>query len=60
MKSRTELEDILAAQRVNRNPLLRTNRKGRGSLPGVLAVIVILLASGAAMFFAVRWTTPRP
>ncbi len=60
MKSRAELEEILAAQRANRIPLLRTNRKGRGSLPGVLAVIVILLASGAAMFFAVQWTTPRP
>ena len=48
-------------QRANRNPLPHTTHKGRGrSLPGVLAVIVILLASGAAMFFAVRWTTPRP
>ena len=26
----------------------------------MLAVIVILIASGAAMFFAVQWTAPKP
>ncbi|MBK6298672.1 MAG: hypothetical protein IPF48_12270 [Sphingomonadales bacterium] len=60
MKSRAELEEILAAQRANRNPHPYHSRKDRGSLPRVLTVIVILLASGAAMFFAVQWTTPRP
>jgi hypothetical protein len=59
MKSRAELEEILAAQRANRRtPAPAPRGKGR-NLVGVLAVIVILIASGAAMFFAVQWTTPK-
>ncbi|MCL4272056.1 MAG: hypothetical protein KJZ72_21040 [Anaerolineales bacterium] len=62
MKSRAELEEILAAQRANRRTLspVPTLRKRGRDLLGVLAVIIILVASGAAMFFAMQWTTPAP
>ncbi len=62
MKSRAELEEILAAQRANRRTLspVPTLRKRGRDLLGALAVIVILVASGVAMFFAVQWTTPKP
>jgi hypothetical protein len=62
MKTRAELEEILAAQRANRrNPSSAPPHRKRGrDLLGVLAVIVILVASGAAMFFAVQWTAPKP
>ena len=62
MKTRAELEEILAAQRANRRsppPASPLRKKGRDLL-GVLAVIVILVASGVAMFFAVQWTAPKP
>jgi len=62
MKSRAELEEILAAQRANRrilSPVPTLRKRGRDLL-GALAVIVILVASGVAMFFAVQWTTPKP
>jgi hypothetical protein len=61
MKSRAELEEILAAQRACRlhSPALPFRKRGRDLL-GALAVIMILVASGAAMFFAMQWTTPRP
>lgn len=61
MKSRAELEEILAAQRANRRTLspAPTLRKRGRDLLGALAVIVILVASGVAMFFAVQWTTPK-
>lgn len=62
MKSRAELEEILAAQRANRrtlSPVPTLRKRGRDIL-GALAVIVILVASGVAMFFAVQWTTPKP
>jgi hypothetical protein len=61
MKSRAELEEILAAQRANRrtpSPAPTFRRRGMDLL-GALAVIVILVASGAAMFFAVQWTAPK-
>jgi hypothetical protein len=61
MKSRAELEEILAAQRPNRrtqSPAPTFRRRGMDLL-GALAVIVILVASGAAMFFAVQWTAPK-
>ena len=62
MKTRAELEEILAAQRANRrNPSSAPPHRKRGrDLLGVLAVIMILVASGVAMFFAVQWTTPKP
>ena len=62
MKSRAELEKILATQRANRrtpSPAPTLRKRGRDLL-GALAVIVILVASGVAMFFAVQWTTPKP
>lgn len=62
MKSRAELEEILAAQRANRRTPLSAPplRKRARDLLGVLAVIMILVASGVAMFFAVQWTAPKP
>ncbi len=62
MKSRAELEEILAVQRANRrNPPSTSPLRKRGrDLLSVLAVIVILIASGAAMFFAMQWTAPKP
>lgn len=60
MTKRAQLEEILAAQRARRTrppaPLLR--ERGR-DLFGALAVITILVASAAAMFFAVKMTTPK-
>jgi len=61
MKTRAELEEILAAQRARRlhSPALPLRKRGRDLL-GALAIIMILVASGAAMFFAMQWTTPKP
>jgi hypothetical protein len=60
MKTRAELEEILAAQRARRlhSPALPLRKRGRDLL-GVLAVIVILVASGVAMFFAIKMTAPK-
>ena len=60
MTTRKKLEEILAAQRVQRahSPANLLRKRGR-DLFGALAVIVILIASGAAMFFAVQMTTPK-
>ena len=60
MTTRKKLEEILAAQRVQRahSPANLLRKRGR-DLFGALAVIVILIASGAAMFFAVNITTPK-
>jgi len=58
MKSRAELEEILAAQRVRRRSAPPLRRRGR-DLAGALAVILILTASAAAMFFAAQLTTPK-
>ncbi len=62
MKSRAELEEILAAQRANRRTPLSAPplRKRARDLLGVVAVIIILVASGVAMFFAMQWTTSKP
>ncbi len=58
MKSRAELEELLAAQRAQRRSVPPSRRRGRNLL-GVFAVVFILLASGAAMYFAVQLTTPE-
>ncbi len=58
MSTRAQLEELLAAQRVQRAYSPIHHKRGR-SLVGALWVIVILLASGAAMFFAVIMTTPE-
>ena len=58
MTTRKQLEEILAAQRAQRAHSPATRKIGRDLL-SVLAVIVILIASGAAMFFAVQMTTPK-
>jgi len=58
MTTRKQLEEILAAQRAQRTHSPATRKIGRDLL-SVLAVIVILIASGAAMFFAVQLTTPK-
>ena len=58
MTTRKQLEEILAAQRAQRTHSPATRKIGRDLL-SVLAVIVILIASGAAMFFAVNITTPK-
>jgi len=60
MTTRAQLEEILAAQRAQRthSPATLLRKRGR-DLVSVLAVIVILIASGAAMFFAVQLTTPK-
>lgn len=58
MRTRAQLEEILAAQRAQRTHSPATRKIGRDLL-SVLAVIVILIASGAAMFFAVKLTTPK-
>jgi hypothetical protein len=57
MKSRAELEELLATQRTQRRSVPPSRRRGRNVL-GALAVVLILLASGAAMYFAVQLTTP--
>ena len=60
MTTRKKLEEILAAQRVQRaHSSAKLLRKRGRDLVGALAVIVILIASGAAMFFAVQMTTPK-
>lgn len=64
MSTRAQLEETLrvAAQRARtlrlRSPAPPLRERGR-HLVGVLAVIAILVASGAAMFFAVNITTPK-
>ena len=58
MRTRAQLEEILAAQRAQRTHSPATRKIGRDLL-SALAVIVILIASGAAMFFAVQLTTPK-
>ena len=60
MTTRKQLEEILAAQRAQRtrSPAALLRKRGR-DLMSALAVIVILIASGAAMFFAVQMTTPK-
>lgn len=59
MSTRAELEEIFAAQRARRrSPPHAPSGRGR-NLIGALAVIVILVASGAAMYFAVQITTPK-
>ena len=58
MTTRKQLEEILAAQRAQRAHSPANRKRGR-DLVSALAVIVILIASGAAMFFAVQLTTPK-
>ena len=60
MTTRKQLEEILAAQRAQRahSPATMLRKRGRDLL-SALAVIVILISSGAAMFFAVQLTTPK-
>ncbi len=60
MRTRAQLEEILAAQRAQRahSPATLLRKRVR-NLFSVLAVIVILILSGAAMFFAVQLTTPK-
>jgi hypothetical protein len=60
MTTRKQLEEILAAQRVQRahSPISPLHKRGR-DLVGALAVIAILVVSGAAMFFAINMTTPK-
>ena len=58
MTTRKQLEEILAAQRAQRTRSPANRKRGRDLL-SALAVIVILIASGAAMFFAVQFTTPK-
>lgn len=58
MATRAQLEQILAAQRAQRAHSPATRKRGR-NLVGALAVIAILVASGAVMFFAVNMTTPK-
>ena len=60
MTTRKQLKEILAVQRVQRaHSSANLLRKRDRDLVGALAVIVILIASGAAMFFAVQMTTPK-
>jgi hypothetical protein len=58
MKSRAELEELLAAQRAQRRIVPPSRRRGRNVL-GALAVVLILLASGAAVYFAAQLSTPK-
>ena len=60
MTTRAQLEEILAAQRAQRAhfPVTLLRKRGR-NLVSALVVIMILIASGAAMFFAVQMTTPK-
>lgn len=62
MSTRAQLEETLAAQRARmlrvRPPAPPLHERGR-DLVGGLAVIAILVVSGAAMFFAVDLTTPK-
>jgi hypothetical protein len=59
MTTRKQLEEILAAQRAQRIHIPSQSRKSVRTLFSALAVIMILIASGAAMFFAVNMTTPK-
>jgi len=58
MSTRAQLEELLASQRAQRaySPIHR--KRGRG-IVRALAIIVILLVSGAAMFFAIYMTSPK-
>lgn len=58
MSTRAQLEGILAAKRTQRahSPIHR--KKGRG-LVSALTVIAILFVSGAAVFFAIKMTSPK-
>ena len=60
MNTRKQLEEILAAQRTQRvhSPVILLRKRGR-DLMSALVVMLILVASGAAMFFAVNMTTPK-
>ncbi len=58
MATRAQLEQILAAQRAQRAHSPATRKRGR-NLVGALAIIAILVASGAVMFFAINMTTPK-
>ena len=58
MKTRAQLEEILAQQRAHR-AISPVPRKRGKDLLGVLAVIIILAGSAAALFFAVDLTTPK-
>ena len=58
MTTRKQLEEILATQRAQRAHSPVTRKIGRDLL-SALAVIVILIASGAAMFYAVQLTSPK-
>ena len=58
MATRAQLEQILAAQRAQRVHSPATRKRGR-NLVGALAIIAILVASGAVMFFAINMTTPK-
>ena len=60
MTTRKQLEEILEAQRAQRAHSLASPLRKRGrDLVSMLAVIAILFASGAAMFFAINMTTPK-
>ena len=59
MTTRKQLEEILAAQRAQRIHFPSQSRKRVRTLFSALAVIMILIASGGAMFFAVNMTTPK-
>ena len=60
MTTRTQLEETLAAQRARRNRIHHPAQyKRSGGLTSALAVAAILIVSGAAMFFAVDFTTPK-
>ncbi len=58
MSTRAQLEEILAAKRTQRaySPIHR--KRGRG-LVSALTVIAILFISGAAVFFAIKMTSPK-
>lgn len=58
MTTRAQLEEILAAQRARKLRPPAPRGRGRG-LISALAVIAILAASAAAMFFAVQWSAPK-
>jgi hypothetical protein len=58
VKTRAQLEEILAAQRARRVRPPAPRKRGR-DLVGSLAVILILVVSGTAMFFAVQLTIPK-
>jgi hypothetical protein len=60
MTTRKQLEETLAAQRARRmnHSTVATHKRGNGWI-SMLAVTMILILSGAAMFFAVGITTPK-